>query len=390
MVMSPEGRSMFDPQLYANALRPPLQADSLPAWCYTSEEFHRREIDQIFCRGWICIGREDALPETGDYRAFEFCGKKLIVIRGQDGRINVLDNICRHRGTLLLAGSGRVKVILCPFHHWGYGLDGVLRGAPTMEQTEGFDKADFGLKAYEVASWNGFIFMRLTPGGASLAETMGDMDRLVAPYNLGDMRLARQRSFTVECNWKLFLDVFMEDYHVKPVHKSSIAGTYTAPEPLERVNGDFATVFNPHQGTSALLTGEQYLAFPPILGLTGKAAAGTRYLFFYPTFAYACTIDCMWFFEIYPEGPSRTRVTMNMCFPNSTVERADFEEKFKAYQTRWAVSMDEDVAVLERQQLGFQSDQFTPGRYSHLEPVVSLFANWVVRHTVDRPNAGGR
>jgi phenylpropionate dioxygenase-like ring-hydroxylating dioxygenase large terminal subunit len=259
-----------------------------------------------------------------------------------------------------------------------------------MEQTEGFDKREYGLKAYEVETWNGFIFMRLVPGGPGLAEAMGDMDRLVAPYNLPDMALARSKTFTVACNWKLFIDVFMEDYHVKPVHKSSIAGTYTAPEPLERINGDFATIFNPHQGTSALLTGEQYLAFPPILGLTGKAAAGTRYLFFYPTFAYACTVDCMWFFEIYPEGPSRTKVVMNMCFPRSTVARADFEQKFKAYETRWAVSMQEDVDVLERQQAGFETDQFTPGRYSPLEPVVSMFASWLVRHAIVTPQERAR
>lgn len=383
--MSPKSWSMFDPQLYANVLRPPLQAESLPSWCYTSEEFHRREIEQIFSRAWICIGRENTVPEAGDYRAFEICGRKLIMVRAQDGRINVLDNVCRHRGTLLLSDTGRVAAIRCLFHNWAYGLDGALRAAPTMEQTEGFRKADFGLHAYEVATCHGFVFTRLVPGGPSLEEAMGDMDRLVAPYNLSDMNRAREKTFHVECNWKLFLDVFMEDYHVKAVHKNSIAETYTAPEALERVNGDFATVFNPHTGTSALLTGEQHLALPPIEGLTGKAAAGTRYLLFYPTFAYACTIDCMWFFEIYPEGPSRTRVTMNMCFPQSTVAREDFAEKCAAYEARWEVSMNEDIAVLERQQLGMQSDQFSPGRFSHLEPVVSLFANWVVRHAVGTP-----
>jgi phenylpropionate dioxygenase-like ring-hydroxylating dioxygenase large terminal subunit len=286
---------------------------------------------------------------------------------------------------LLLTGSGNTHVILCPFHNWGYGLDGVLRGAPAMEQTEGFRKSDYGLQSYEVSLWNGFIFARLVPGGPSLEEAMGDMDGLVASYKMGDMTCARQKVFTVACNWKLFIEVFMEDYHLKAVHKSSIAGTYTAPEPMERLNGDFATIFNPHQGTSALLTGEQHLALPPIEGLVGKAAAGTRYLFLYPSFAYACTVDCMWFFEIYPEGPSRTRVAMNMCFPRSTVARKDFAEKFAAYEQRWDVSMKEDLVVLELQQQGLETDQYSPGRLSHLEPVVGMFANWLIRHAVEMP-----
>jgi choline monooxygenase len=214
---------------------------------------------------------------------------------------------------------------------------------------------------------------------------MGDLDGFVAPYRLEDMATARQKSFTVECNWKLFLDVFMEDYHVGPVHQKSIAGTYIAPEPPDRVNGDFATIFNPHPGTSALLTGQQNHALPPIEGLSGKAAAGTRYYLFYPSFAFACTIDCMWFFEIQPEGPSRTRVKMDMCFPRATVNRPDFDEKVAHYEARWSKSMDEDVAVLELQQEGMESTQFTSGRYSYLEPVVSQFASWVVRRTVDLP-----
>ena len=79
----------------------PLQAEPLPGWCYTSEEFYRREIEQVFSRNWICLGREDALPRVGDYRAFEFCGKKLILVRSAENRISLLDNVCRDN------------------HHWG-------------------------------------------------------------------------------------------------------------------------------------------------------------------------------------------------------------------------------------------------------------------------------
>ncbi|MEA2780643.1 MAG: hypothetical protein QOK29_2187 [Rhodospirillaceae bacterium] len=377
------GASIFDPQNYTKVMLPPMQAESLPGWCYTSEAFHRREIERIFSRSWICVGREDNLPRSGDYRTVNLCGTRLVVLRDNEGKIRVLDNVCRHRGTLLLEGNGNVPAIRCPFHNWSYGLDGSLRGAPDMDQTAGFDRKDYGLPAYEATHWNGFIFTRLQKGGPSLEEQLGDMDRLVAPYDLSEMRCAKQKTFTVKCNWKLFLEVFMEDYHLKAVHKSSIAGTYTAPEVQERVNGDFATIFDPHKGTSALLTGEQQLALPPIESPTGTLPAGTRYMLFYPSFAFACTVDCMWFFEIHPDGPLRTQVTMSMCFPQTTLALDDFASKFSAYENRWAISMDEDIVVLEKQQQGMESGRFVPGRFSHLEPVVSMFANWTVRRIMD-------
>ena len=110
---------------------------------------------------------------------------------------------------------------------------------------------------------------------------------------------------------------------------------------------------------------------------------GTRYVWIYPSFAFATTIDCMWGFEIYPEGPSRTHVVMNMCFPEETIARPDFAEKFERYEKRWAVSMDEDIVVLARQQKGMNTGRYVPGRLSHLEPSLNLFANWLVDRVAD-------
>src|SRR4051794_27890198 len=102
------GASIFDPQNYTKVMLPPMQAESLPGWCYTSEAFHRREIERIFSRSWICVGREDNLPRSGDYRTVNLCGTRLVVLRDNEGKIRVLDNVCRHRGTLLLEGNGNV------------------------------------------------------------------------------------------------------------------------------------------------------------------------------------------------------------------------------------------------------------------------------------------
>lgn len=377
--------AIFDRKSYAKVTRPPLQAEPLPGWCYTDPTFHRREIERVFSRSWVCVGRENALPDSGDYRTVELGGTKVILIRGQDGRLRALNNVCRHRGMVLLKGSGQVNGILCPFHSWGYGLDGSLRGAPNMDRTEGFDKREYGLAEFEIAIWQGFIFVRLEPGGPAFEDTVGELGTLLDCYDLPNMRIGGSREFTVNCNWKLFIEVFMEDYHLNAVHKNSIAGTYAshAPEVADGVNGDFVTIWDTHEGTSALLTDERHKALPPIAGLKPNEL-GTRYVLLYPSFAFACTIDCMWFFEIYPDGPSKTNVVMTMLVPPSTLARPDFEAKFEAYRTRWKVSMDEDIVVLERQQDGMETGRYRPGRFSHLEPCVSKLASWLVEHTIDR------
>ena len=376
--------SIFERERYAKTLLPPLQAEPLPGWCYASPDFYRREIERVFHRSWICLGRESDLPNPGDYRAVELCGARLIVIRDSAGTIRVLDNVCRHRGMVLLEGSGNVPAIRCPFHAWAYGLDGSLRGAGGMERSENFDRRDYGLVSHDVTLWQGFIFARLDPGGPEFAATVGELDRYLTPYSLPAMKTARARHFTVACNWKLFIEIFMEDYHVNVVHKASIAGTYAShpPEMATGVNGEFATIWDKHKGTSALLTAEQHLALPMIAGLP-DIALGTRYAWVYPAFAFAATIDCMWAFEIYPDGPARTHVVMNMCFPEETIARADFAEKFARYEKRWEISMNEDIVVLEGQQRGMNTGRYRPGRLSHLEPALNSFANWLVTRIVD-------
>ncbi|MEX0809670.1 MAG: aromatic ring-hydroxylating dioxygenase subunit alpha [Dongiaceae bacterium] len=376
--------SIFNRETYSKALLPPLEAEPLPGWCYASPAFYQREVERVFHRSWICLGRENALPNPGDYRAVELCGARLIVIRDQTGTIRVLNNVCRHRGMMLLEGSGNVPMIRCPFHAWAYGLDGSLRGSAGMESSANFDRRDYGLVSYDVAIWQGFIFARLEPGGPDFDATVGELDRYLDAYNLPALKTARARHFTVECNWKLFIEVFMEDYHVNVVHKASIAGTYAShpPEMAQGVNGEFATIWDKHKGTSALMTAEQHLSLPVMDGLPDDAL-GTRYAWIYPSFAFAVTIDCMWAFEIYPEGPSRTHVVMNMCFPEETMARPDFAEKFARYEKRWEVSMDEDIVVLEGQQRGMNTGRYIPGRLSHLEPALNSFANWLVARVVD-------
>jgi len=132
--------------LSENASKPAEEARALPPGVYHSPEFLALEESEIFSRQWICIGRADSIPETGDYIACDILDQPVVAIRGKDGVVRGLSNVCLHRMARLLEGKGNAKRLVCPYHAWTYGLDGALTGAPHMEQNTCFNKKDYKLR----------------------------------------------------------------------------------------------------------------------------------------------------------------------------------------------------------------------------------------------------
>lgn len=376
---------IFNSQHYEKVLRPPEEAETLPPWCYTSPAFYQREVERLFRSSWNCVGREERLPHPGDYFAFELAGVPVVLVRGENGTLRAFANTCRHRGTQLLEGEGNCeRLICCPYHGWSYRLDGKLAGAPEMGKAPCFSKDEYGLIPIRLETRDGFVFINFDAESIGLDSYLGDFSGIFAPYGLGDMRCVRRREYEVACNWKLFIEVFMEWYHIKAVHPGSLDSVnYDRPDPPDKVKGEYVTQFGTHEGTGALLKGRGHTAFPPIATLSGRLLGGTRYALVYPAFIFAASTDSMWSFECYPQGPDRTKYAMNMCFPKSTVERPDFQELARAYFDRWDTGIVEDNTILERQQAGLTSPFARPGRLSSLEPVVGLFAQWVINRVLD-------
>ena len=132
----------LDRRDFERVLRPPPRAESLPPWCYTDQDFFERELASAFRSAWASLGRADRVPAPGDYAAVDLAGVPLLLLRDKTGEPRAFANSCRHRGTKLLAGSGRCRTVTCPFHGWVYGLDGALIHAPDMERAEGFVRVD--------------------------------------------------------------------------------------------------------------------------------------------------------------------------------------------------------------------------------------------------------
>src|SRR5205823_11192316 len=153
-------------------------ARTLPGRYYTAPEVFAAEQERIFQRNWICVGRDAALADPGDYMLAEIAGESIIVLRDQSGERRAYYNVCRHRGTRLCeTPRGRLsETIQCPYHAWTYTLDGALIGAPHMNEVAGFDKRDYPLHSVALAAWEGFLFVNLTPDPEPFARAFAPLE----------------------------------------------------------------------------------------------------------------------------------------------------------------------------------------------------------------------
>ena len=247
-----EAPEIFDGANYAKVRAPLETAETLPPWCYTSEEFYRAEVKSIFMREWNFLGRADRIPEAGDFFTINFVGVPLIVVRGEDGAVRAFSNTCRHRGAKVAQGDGNCQWFECPYHGWIYGLDGSLKGAGGMRNTKNFDNADYGLVEVRLQTWGGFIFVNFDADAPDLLETLGDMPAQLASYGCEDLVTTRRIEFDLSCNWKLYIENAMEEYHLPYVHKTTLE-LLEMNHGIIETKGNWDAIREKHEGTRALL-----------------------------------------------------------------------------------------------------------------------------------------
>ncbi len=349
----------------------------MPPACYRDAEVLAYERDTLFRRSWLGVGRADQVKAPGDFAALDLAGVPFILLRDKGGRLRAFANTCRHRGARLLNKHGNCRVIRCPFHSWSYRLDGSFIGALGLKASGTLDKAEQSLIAYPTEERAGFAFVSFDPPVASLDEHLGELAALHAPWPLERLVTTRRRSLEVGCNWKAFLEVFNEYYHLPFVHPNSISRVYKAPDAQDRVSGAFASQFGETDGTGGLLEGQQNHALPEMPNLRGRAALGTRYTWVFPNMTFAAGNEALWVYEAYPLGPQNCLVQQSVCFPPETLDHPDFEACAAHYYHRMDAALAEDIPALENQQKGLASPDARQGCFSvTLEPNVAAFAKW--------------
>ncbi|OQM74317.1 aromatic ring-hydroxylating oxygenase subunit alpha [Manganibacter manganicus] len=227
----------------------------LPRWAYHSDALLELEKEHAFRNHWQIVGHVCDVPNAGDYIAMDVVGERALVVRGKDGIVRAFNNMCRHRGSRVVADDkGSCKnALVCPFHGWVYNLDGTLRGAAQPRSFPEMDKTEFGLQPLDLEIWMGFIFVRFRKGGPqpSVAELLAPIGEEFSNYRAAEM-VPTGGIWTQESpvNWKSVRDVDNEGYHVAMAHPAlqDLYGTTYFDEPfVDGVSRSFAT-YNPHAG----------------------------------------------------------------------------------------------------------------------------------------------
>lgn len=380
MLMQPE---LVSPEQLRRELSK-VQADfnrspGIPPACYADPGLLLLERRAVFQQGWVGLGRADRWPGVGDYTAMEVGGVPLIVVRNKTGELKAFANTCRHRGSLILSGQGNCKKIKCPFHWWTYDLDGRLRVYPRMENAIDFNTEDYGLVEFALECRAGFAFVSFADEPPPVDEWLAGFDDYHRDWRLDEWQTTRVREFDVNCNWKTFIEVFNEYYHLPMVHPNSINWLYPEPDAVDEVQGEYTTQFGATEGAAALMEESQQYALPVAPGLEGRWAKGTRYTWIYPNITFALSQDSMWIYQAFPLAADRCHVVQTICFPCASIELDDFEQRAERYYDRIDAAIDEDLPFLEKQQLGLTSRFARPGRFGALEPSVGKFAYWYAR-----------
>lgn len=367
--------SIFSPEYYSATRKPLTQASALPGWCYVSPEWYAREIETLFLRDWLCVGRVEQIPQRGDFFSIEIAGRPLIVVRDEEQKIRVHSAVCRHRGAVITQGSGKCRAFVCPYHNWTYSLSGKLIGIPgtppPMAGAEGFSPADHGLSPIRAETWGGFIFVTFDEDAEALVPWLRDLPGFLAGYDLENMQWTHRDEYEVACNWKVWLENAFENYHAATIHRKHM--------PAEPQNWTFEKTNGPWKAMFSKRSIVAYSGLPPIPGIDEKKAAGLYHIWVVPSVQIILTSSYMKFRQYLPEGPETLRLYENWAFPKSTVARSDFKDIVgDSYYAKYSQIVHEDLEINPVVQKGMRSGSYRPGRYSTEEYIVHRIANYVL------------
>lgn len=332
----------FDPDL------PLEQAKTLPAAWYTAPALATLEQREVFRGAWQAIGRVEQIATPGSYLTAEVAGVPVLVIRGEDQVLRAFYNVCRHRAApLLTQPCGEAHKLRCRYHGWTYDLTGALRGTPEFDGVEQFRREDHGLLPLgAVETWGPFVWVHLDPPREPLAAFLGPFPAWWDEHPQPELLWAEQRVYDLACNWKVYVDNYLDGgYHVNTVHPD-LAGVLNYQE---------------YRTTTAGNTSLQSSPLVPGDGSAGQTRKGDRayYWWVFPNLMVNIYGGVMDTNRVLPLGPDRCRVIFDFYFAVGT--KPEFIRNSIAVADQVQA---EDATICEEVQRGLSSGVFDTGRFS--------------------------
>lgn len=209
-----------------DASRPIEQARTPPTSWYLDPSFHRAELEAVFAQRWHFAARAEQVGSAGEFVALDIGDQPIVVVRGDDGRLRAFHNVCRHHAACVASGAGKADAgtLTCPYHGWSYRLDGTLARAPGMGKVAGFDRGAMSLPEVAVTEWGRFVFVNLGERPADLGAGLAGLASMLEASGFRDLHYTGSGSYTLECNWKVYVDNYLDGgYHIENAHASLAA-----------------------------------------------------------------------------------------------------------------------------------------------------------------------
>jgi phenylpropionate dioxygenase-like ring-hydroxylating dioxygenase large terminal subunit len=388
--------------LIAQSIAQHQKGHSLPSLFYAHPDIYARDLERIFFKHWLCVGHESRIPKPGDFFVYEIAGESLIVVRGRDGEIRTLANVCRHRGShVCYEQEGHAKVLVCPYHAWSYELDGTLRS--TRYADKDFDKSKYSLARLHTRIIQGLILVSFAEHPPKLDDAERTLGASLGVHGWPKARVARRQVYTVDANWKLAIENYYECYHCGPAHPE-FARHHASEKPLLDVAELRA------QGRSALqqrgieipdafhwpwpsepgqesvdcfhdatypgsVTGsEDGQPVAPLMGDFTDYHGGFTYADIGPVSFFLAYSDYGVMYLFIPRDVQKTDMEVIWLVDEKAQEGVDYELSKLTWM--WDVTSVADKRIIDHNQKGVNSRFYRPGPYHEMEFLPKEFTEW--------------
>lgn len=382
---------------------------SLPADLYLRPELFELEFRVLLGRHWIALGHHSRIPGQGDYFVSEVAGESLIVVRDSRGQVNVLANVCSHRGSRLAdPPDGTARAFVCPYHAWTFGLDGLLLQAPSGP----CDLAAHPVRRFPVRLISGIIMTCLGDEALDVAPAAEAASRYLDPHACADTVVAARRSYSLDANWKLVLENFLECYHCPTTHpeycrtnpnayhfERGPRGQRFAAQvarwwgEMRQIGHVFGTI---DQECLGYESGQEYYTcnrtplsagyqtatrdgrpVGPLLGSLTRFDGGETFVGIGPysyVFGYG---DYLVLFRIVPHAAERTDMELTWLVASGS-DLLEDQSALNELTWLWHATTEQDVVLTDRNHLGVRSRYYQPGPYSDGEAALARWTAWYI------------
>ena len=388
---------------------------SLPRAFYRDEALYGVDVERIWRRGWVFAAHDCELRNPGDWLTLQVDTDSIIVIRGEDGAVRAMHNVCRHRGSQILPeGCGTARRLVCPYHQWTYDTKGALTFCRGMHE---LDKSQFTLKTVHCETVEGLVFLSL----AENAPAFGPARELMAPYlrpqGLRRAKVAKTLDYEIHANWKLVWENNRECFHCNINHPQYIKANWdhynkddTTPDvraamekAIQQSERKWAAaglaVSHKETGMTQFPDAERGIWYSAnrtalvegwvsesmdgkqvstLMGTYKDADVGTVRARTLPNFWNHSSCDHGVSTRLLPAGPRKTLARVTWLVHEDAVEGRDYQlDRLLPF---WQLTSEQDWAICERQQKGVDSTAYQPGPYStYKEYNVDAFVRWYIK-----------